>query len=93
MLTHRTATRPPSVSVSELQQFISTPDDKQLIDIHAWALTKALSESTDSDSDMSYRSASDGTVSDSAASDSAASDSTVSDSAASDSTASDTSDS
>ena len=79
MLTHRTATRPPSVSVSELQQFISTPDDKQLIDIHAWALTKALSESTDSDGTVSDSAVSDGTVSDSAASDSAASDSAASD--------------
>lgn len=53
MMTHRTATRPLPVSVGELQQFISTPDEKQLIDIHAWALTKALSASTDSDSDTS----------------------------------------
>ena len=97
MLTHRTATRLPPISVGELQQFISTPDEKQLIDIHAWALTKALSASTDSDSDTSSCSARDvfasnGFASESSgaraardASDGAASDaSNASDSAASD---------
>ena len=74
MLTHRTATRPLPVSVGELQQFISTPDEKQLIDIHAWALTKALSASTDSDFDTSSCTASDGSASE-ASEASAASDS------------------
>jgi hypothetical protein len=46
MLTHRVATQLPAISGSELQQFISTPDEKQLIDIHAWALAKALSDTS-----------------------------------------------
>lgn len=51
-MTHRTTTAavppPAPQTASGLQQFIATPDEKQLIDIHAWALSKALSASTDS---------------------------------------------
>ena len=52
MLSQRAKSPPPAdrLGQEDLQRFISTPDAKQLIDMHAWTLARALSASTSSDS-------------------------------------------